>query len=114
VKYTVEVRYTGVDWADLMADMRAWLDRRKIKVEEFSHSLLGRSVTVHVGFHDEDRAAAFATSFSGQLQPAVRKTISCPAESDPGSRISKRSAPPGDPLLERAKRPQKHHSLGSL
>ena len=38
MKYIVEVRYTGVDWADLMADMRSWLDRRQIKVEEFSQT----------------------------------------------------------------------------
>jgi hypothetical protein len=36
VNYTVEVRYTGVDWADLMADMRSWLDRRQIKVESLA------------------------------------------------------------------------------
>ena len=39
MKYIVEVRYTGVDWVDLIADMRSWLDRRQIKVEEFSHTL---------------------------------------------------------------------------
>jgi hypothetical protein len=38
VKYIVEVRYTGVDWADLVADMRSWLDRRQIEVEQFSHT----------------------------------------------------------------------------
>ena len=70
MKYTVEVRYTGRDWADLIADMRSWLDRRQIKVEEFSHTLLGRGVAVRVGFYNEDRAAAFATSFSGRLQSA--------------------------------------------
>jgi hypothetical protein len=36
-----------------MADMRSWLDRRQIKVEEFSHSLLGRLVSPYV--------SAFAT-----------------------------------------------------
>ena len=25
--FIVEVRYTGGDWADLLADMRSWLDR---------------------------------------------------------------------------------------
>lgn len=69
MNYTVEVRYTGVYWADLMADMRSWLDRRQIKIEEFSHSLLGRGVAVRVGFRDEDHAAAFATSFSGGCSP---------------------------------------------
>ena len=70
MKYIVEVRYMGVDWADLMADMRSWLDRRQIKVEEFCHTSLGRGVAVRVGFCNEDYAAVFATSFSGRLQSA--------------------------------------------
>jgi hypothetical protein len=68
VKYIVEVRYIGDDWADLIAGMRSWLDRRQIKVDEFSHTLLGRGVTARVGFYNEDLAAPFATSFSGRLQ----------------------------------------------
>jgi len=38
VTYIVEVRYIGSDWADLMADMRSWLDRRQIDTEEFDYS----------------------------------------------------------------------------
>jgi hypothetical protein len=75
VKYIVEVGYTGVDWADLMADMRSWLDRRQIKVDEFSHTSLGRGVAVRVGFCKEDHAAAFATSFSGRLQPRFERLV---------------------------------------
>ena len=110
MKYIVEVRYTGVDWADLIADMRSWLDRRQIKVEEFSHTLLGRGVAVRVGFYNEDRAAAFATSFSGRLQSAepheaaVQETMSRPAESAPDPRFPKGLTPLGDPLPERAER----------
>ena len=48
MKYIVEVRYTGIDWADLIADMRSWLDRRQIKVEEFGRTLLGRGVAIRV------------------------------------------------------------------
>jgi hypothetical protein len=70
VKYIVELRYTGVDWADLMADMRSWLDRRQIKAKEFSHIWLGRGVVVRVGFYNEDLQPTFATSFSGRLQSA--------------------------------------------
>jgi hypothetical protein len=107
VKYVVEVRYTGVDWADLMADMRSWLDRRQIKVGEFSHTLLGRGVVVHVGFYSEDHAAAFATSFSGQLRcaeahrVAVREAMNRPAESDPDPRFRKGLTSLGDLLPER-------------
>ena len=89
MKYIVEVRYTGIDWADLVADMRSWLDRRQIKVEEFSRTLLGRGVAIRVGFYNEDYAAAFATSFSGRLQfvepdqVGAQETMSRPVESDP-------------------------------
>jgi len=31
VIHIVEVRYGGSDWADLLADMRSWLDRRQIE-----------------------------------------------------------------------------------
>ncbi len=108
MKYIVEVRYTGIDWVDLMADMRSWLDRRQIKVEEFSHTLLGRGVAVRVGFYNEDQAAAFATSFSGRLESAepqraaVQEAMRSPAESDPDPRFPKGLVSLGDPLTERA------------
>jgi hypothetical protein len=82
------VRYTGADWADLMADMRSWLDRRQIKVDEFSHTLLDRGVAIRVGFYNEDHAAVFATSFSGRLQfvephqAEAQRMMSRPVESD--------------------------------
>ena len=66
--YIVEVRYSGSDWADLLADMRSWLDRRQIEAEEFDPLALGSVVTVRVGFHEKGHAAAFATAFSGRLQ----------------------------------------------
>ena len=107
MKYIVEVGYTGVDWADLMADMRSWLDRRQIKVEEFRHTLLGRGAAVRVGFYNEDHAAAFATSFSGRLQSAehgaaLQETMSRPADTDPNPRCPKGLTPLGDPFSERA------------
>jgi hypothetical protein len=108
VKYIVEVGYTGVDWADLMADMRSWLDRRQIKVEEFSHTLLGRGVAVRVGFYNEDHAATFATSFSGRLQSdephgaAVQEMLNRPAERDPDPRFPKGFMSLGGPSAESA------------
>ena len=68
--YIVEVRYSGSDWADLMADMRSWLDRRQIETEELTSSALGRGIAVRVGFRDEDDAAVFASAFSGRLLSA--------------------------------------------
>jgi hypothetical protein len=90
VSHIVDVRYSGADWADLMADMRSWLDRRQIKAVEFNHSLLDRGVAVRVGLRDEDQAAAFATAFSGRLErtalsgvaDAARNPIAGPAGED--------------------------------
>ena len=122
MKYIVEVRYTGVDWGDLMADndMRSWLDRRQIKVEEFSHTLLARGVAVRVGFYNEDYAAAFATSFSGRLQSAepyraaVQKMMSRPAESDPDPRFPKGLTSLGISCRSVLSPPQGYLSPGSL
>lgn len=66
--FIVEVRYSGGDWADLMADMRSWLDRRQIDTEEFDYSSLGRGIAFRVGFRSENQAAAFAEAFGGRLQ----------------------------------------------
>ena len=66
--YLVEVRYSGDDWPDLMADMRSWLDRRQIDTGEFDYSSLGRGIAFRVGFRSENQAAAFAEAFGGRLQ----------------------------------------------
>jgi hypothetical protein len=62
VSYIVEVRYTGADWSDLMADIRSWLDRRQIEHDKFEHSMVGRGITERVGFRDEVHATALAPS----------------------------------------------------
>ncbi len=66
--YIVEVRYSGSDWAALLADMRSWLDRRQIEAEGLDYSSLGRGVAIWVGFPSEDQAAAFAEAFGGRVQ----------------------------------------------
>jgi hypothetical protein len=68
VIYIVEMRYGGSDWADLLADIRSWLDRRQIDAEGFNYSSLGRGVAIWVGFPSADQAAAFAEAFGGRLQ----------------------------------------------
>ena len=79
MNHIVEVRYSGADWADLMADMRSWLDRRQIEAVEFNYSLLDRGVAVRVGLPDEDQAAAFATAFSGRLERSALSGAADPA-----------------------------------
>jgi hypothetical protein len=87
VSYIVEVRYSGSDWSDLIADMRSWLDRGQIEAEGFNYSPLGRGVAIWVGFRDEDDAAAFAEVFGSRLQFA-----------DPHGAVAQRSMhrSPGD------------------
>ena len=79
MNHIVEVHYTGGDWADLMADMHSWLDRRQIEAVEFNHSLLDRGASVRVGFGDEDHATAFATAFSGRLESPDPHRTAAPA-----------------------------------
>jgi hypothetical protein len=79
VNYVVEVRYTGRDWVDLVADMRSWLDRRQIETDEFEHSVLDRGIDVRVGFRDETHAAAFASAFSGRLESPASHRTAAPA-----------------------------------
>jgi hypothetical protein len=115
--YLVEVRYTGSDWADLMADMRSWLNRRQIDTEEFNYSSLGRGITFRVGFRGENQAAAFAEAFGGRLQSANprgaaeqwRMPHSPGGETDPSiSTLSpKRSASLADPPPESLQPPSK-------
>ena len=97
--WIVDVRYSGGDWADLLADMRSWLDRRQVDAEEFSHSLLGQSITVRVGFRDEDDAAVFASAFSGRLlstdpHRATAGPATSPADNLPPENVQPVKAPP--------------------
>ena len=79
MNHIVEVRYTGADWGDLMADMHSWLDRRQIETDEFEHSVLGRGIDVRVGFHNETHAATFASAFSGRLESPDPHRTAAPA-----------------------------------
>lgn len=110
MNYVVEVRYIGGDWADLIADMRSWLDRRHIEAEEFGHSALGRGIIVRVGFRDQDHAAAFATAFSGRLErtdlngaATARRTIVGPAGIDGDRSFSEDLTASDEPLTASAR-----------
>jgi hypothetical protein len=107
VKHIVEVRYSGADWPDLLADMQSWLDRRQIEAEEIDCSTLGRGVAVRIGFGNEDHAAAFATAFSGRLEgstlakPAagpVQDAVVRPTDED--ASIAEDLTTSGEPLAE--------------
>ncbi len=66
----VELRYIGGDLAELMRDMRMWLDCNRIETEEFHHSSGPPGLAFRVGFSDRNNAAAFAKAFGGSLEGA--------------------------------------------
>ena len=68
--YTVEVRRIGAELADLMSDMRTWLDHHSIEPELFHHSTGCPGLAFRVGFRTEPHAAAFADAFGGRLEQA--------------------------------------------
>ena len=68
--YMVELRYVGGDLADLICDMRMWLDRNLIKASEFHHTSAAPELAFRVAFDDEDHATAFAEAFHGWVESA--------------------------------------------
>lgn len=66
--YTVEVRRIGADLAQLMSDMRTWLDHNSIEPESFQHSTGCPGLAFRVGFQAEPQAAAFADAFGGRVE----------------------------------------------
>jgi hypothetical protein len=70
MSYTVEVLYINGEAAGLMADMRTWLDRKQVEVEEFRSTLDCPGPGFRVGFREEDQALAFAEAFRGSLRSA--------------------------------------------
>jgi hypothetical protein len=68
--YIVELRYIVGDLADLMCDMRTWLDHNGIEADEFNHCSGTPGVAFRVGFKNQDHAAAFAEAFGGWVESA--------------------------------------------
>ena len=65
--YTVEVRLIGGDFIASMAQMRTWLDHRRIEPDAFRQSSGGAGVTFRVDFRIKAEAADFAKAFAGRL-----------------------------------------------
>ena len=68
--YTVELRYIGGDLAQLLHDMRVWLDQNRIKAEQFHHSSGPPGLAFRVEFSDRNQATAFAEAFGGWVEGA--------------------------------------------
>lgn len=84
--YTVDVRHVGSELAEPMAEMRRWLDHRRIQPAFFGHSLGGPGIAFRITFTGENEAVAFAEAFRGRLENAD---------------------PYGEPLWELAARPRR-------
>jgi len=70
MSYTVELRYIGGDLAGLLHDMQVWLDRNRIKAEQFHHSSAPPGLAFRIEFSDRDQATAFAEAFGGCVEGA--------------------------------------------
>jgi hypothetical protein len=65
--YTVETRIIGGGLATAMADMRAWLDQRRLQPNGFRQRDDGPAAILQVSFNSEHEAVSFAEAFAGQL-----------------------------------------------
>lgn len=100
--HTVEIRHIGTDLADAMAEKRAWLHHRRVKIAAFEYSIGGPGITFRIVFDAEADATAFAEAFKGCANnglPPEGEPLWC-ASSPPRkrqhggeTRVDKRSAP---------------------
>jgi len=65
--YSVEVRCDAKNLANMMTQMREWLDARRFEPDSFRDTVDGEGVRFLVQFRVASEAAAFAQAFSGQL-----------------------------------------------
>ena len=67
MQYIVEVCVGDHGLVDSMAEMRTWLDHRRIEPNGFRHRSDRACLKFHVDFNDEPDAIGFAQAFSGRL-----------------------------------------------
>jgi len=73
MQYIVEVCVSDRGLVASMAEMRTWLDHRRIEPNGFRHRRENARVMFHVDFNSEPDAIGFARAFSGRVVggPAV-------------------------------------------
>ena len=73
MQYLVEVCVSGRGLIDSMAEMRTWLDHRRIEPHGFRHCRDSARIMCHVDFNSEPDAIGFAQAFGGRVVggPAV-------------------------------------------
>jgi len=67
MQYLVEVCVSGRGLVDSMAEMRTWLDHRRIEPNGFRHRGESARMKFHVDFNYEPDAIGFAQAFGGRL-----------------------------------------------
>lgn len=81
MQYLVEVCVGDGGLVSSMAEMRTWLDHRRIEPQGFRHSCNSPRVVFHVDFNNEPDAIGFAEAFNGRVvgRPAAIMTESAEA-----------------------------------
>jgi hypothetical protein len=69
---TAEIQISDVEFADLLKDMRLWLDAHRFEPSTFTYFFLCPGMMLRVSFAIDDEAAAFAAEFGGILSPRTR------------------------------------------
>ena len=67
MQYLVEVCVSGRGLVDSMAEMRTWLDHRRIEPHGFRHRRNDAAIMFHVDFTSEPDAIGFARAFGGRV-----------------------------------------------
>jgi len=67
MQYIVEVCVSDRGLVDSMAEMRTWLDHRRIEPNGFRHRSECAGMKFHVDFNQEPEAIGFAQAFGGRL-----------------------------------------------
>ena len=67
MQYIVEVRVSGRDLVDSMAEMRTWLDHQRIEPHGFRHCRDSARIIIHIDFNSEPDVIGFARAFDGRM-----------------------------------------------
>jgi hypothetical protein len=63
---TIAIRVRAVDFAELIAAMRIWLNEHRFEPSRFKYAEDGNDLLIDVSFEVDDDAAAFSARFNGE------------------------------------------------
>jgi hypothetical protein len=79
MQYIVEVSVNGRGMVGSMADMRTWLDHKRIEPLGFRHGGDSARLTFQVDFNNETDAIEFARAFGGRMPGGPAVLLAAPA-----------------------------------